>query len=315
MLVLIVRRVAWGVLTLLVISALIFSAIELLPGDAANAALGQFATPEALSFYRAEHGLDRPAFVRYGLWLAAAITGDFGVSLVSSQLIADQIGFRLANTLLLAAAVACLAIPLAIFLGVIAAIKPSSLADRVINVSALAANSVPEFFIGYLLIWVFSVQNQILPSLSFIVPGMSAFDHLRALALPVATLFFIVFAHMMRTTRAAVLDVLQQPYIETAELKGLTSQKIAFRHALPNALAPIFSAVGVNLSFLIVGVVVVEVVFVYPGMGQYMVESVSSRDMPVLLACSLIFASIYIAFNLFVDIGIILVNPRLRNPR
>ena len=312
---LIIRRIAWGILTLFVISVLIFSAMELLPGDAANAALGQFATPEALEVYRVEHGLDRPAVVRYGLWLAAAVTGDFGVSLVSNQSIADQIGFRLANTLLLAAMVAGLAIPLAIFLGVFVAIKPSGLADRIINVSALAANSIPEFFIGYMLIWVFAVQNQFLPSLSFIAPGMSFSDHLRALVLPVATLYFVVFAHMMRTTRAAVLDVLQKPYIETATLKGLRARKIAFRHALPNALAPIFSAVGVNLSFLIVGVVVVEVVFVYPGMGQYMIESVSSRDIPVLLACSLIFSSIYIMSNLLVDISIILVNPRLRNPR
>ena len=309
------QRLLLGVLMLLGVSVLIFAGTELLPGDVAQAILGQSATPEALANLRREMGLGEPAVLRYWHWLTNALTGDFGKALSNGQDISQALGKRLANTLFLAACAALVSVPLAIALGLVAVRYRNGFVDRLISGMGLASTSLPEFFVGYVLLYFFAVQLQWVTSVSTVFDGMPLGERLAAIILPVAVLTTAVLAHMMRMTRAAILNVMQSAYIETAELKGLTGLQIIYRHALPNALAPIINVVMLNLAFLVVGVVVVEVIFVYPGMGQYLVDHVASRDVPVVQACGLIFASVYIGMNIIADIAGIMANPRLRHPK
>jgi peptide/nickel transport system permease protein len=311
----IATRAALGALTLLAVSALIFIATQILPGDVATAVLGQGATPEAVAVYRHELGLDRPAYLRYFEWLFGALRGDFGVALTNKRVIVDEVTPRFLNTLFLAGYSALIAVPLAVGLGILAAINEGKTIDRVANVVSLLAISVPEFFIAYVLILFLSVNNDVFPSLATVYPEMSLGERLFATTLPALTLTMLVTAHMLRMTRTSVLAVMSTPYIEMAFLKGLTRSRIIVRHALPNAAAPIISVVALNLAYLIVGVVVIEVVFVYPGIGQLMVDAVSKRDVPVVQACGLIFAGAFVILNTVADILAILVNPRLRKPR
>jgi peptide/nickel transport system permease protein len=294
---------------------LIFAGTQILPGDVATAMLGQQATPEAVANIRQELGLDRPAVVRYLDWLWGAVQGDFGTSYTNRQNIAEQIGRRLGNTLFLAFAAAAIAVPLAIVLGILAVRYRNTWFDRLISVVTLSTISLPEFFWGYLLMLFFAVQLQWFPSSATVFESMSLGERLWTIALPTLTLVLVVVGHMMRMTRAAVLNVLSSAYVETAELKGLSPSRIIWRHALPNAVAPIVTVVALNLAYLVVGVVVVEVIFVYPGMGQYMVDHVSKRDVPVVQACGVIFASVYIILNIVADVAAVVANPRLRHPR
>jgi peptide/nickel transport system permease protein len=311
----VLKRLGLGLLTLFVISVLIFGAVELLPGDIAEAVLGQGATEENVAAMREQLGLDRPAPVRYFEWLAGAVQGDFGVSLVTGESVSETIGPRFRNTLFLAAYAAVIAVPLAIILGVIVALLRNSVFDRVANVLTLTSISSPEFFLGYILILYFSVQTGMFPAIAKLSEGMSFGELLHRTFLPALTMVLVVMAHMMRMTRAAIINLLASPYIEMARLKGVPAWKIIVRHALPNAWAPIINVVALNLAYLITGVVLVEVVFVYPGIGQLLVDAVSKRDFPVVQACCLIFAATFILLNLAADVGAILTNPRLRHPK
>jgi peptide/nickel transport system permease protein len=312
---LIAQRLALGVLLLLAVSVLIFAGTEILPGDVAATILGQSATPEALANLREKLGLNETAVVRYFQWLGGMLTGDLGTALSNGRDIGEAIGGRLGNTLFLAFWAAIVSVPLAIVLGLLAVRYRNGAVDKTISGLALASTSLPEFFIGYVLILFFSVKFNIFPSVSTVYDGMPFLDRLRAIALPATALTLVVLAHMMRMTRAAILNVMQSAYIETAELKGLSALDVIRRHAFPNAIAPIVNVVMLNLAFLVVGVVVVEVIFVYPGMGQYLVDHVSKRDVPVVQAVGLIFAAVYISLNIIADIAAILANPRLRHPR
>ncbi len=313
--VMVARRVALGLLLLVAISLVIFAGTEMLPGDVAQSILGQSATPEAVANLRAEMGLNRPAYERYLGWFGGVLSGDLGTSLTSGQDIGRMIAERLSNTLFLAGWSALVAVPLAVLLGMIAVHYRNGFIDKLISMTTLAAISLPEFFIGYLLIMLFAVNLGWLPSDSIIYQGMSFGDKIKAIALPCATLTLVVLAHMMRMTRAAILNVMSSPYVETAELKGLSPFTIIFRHAFPNAISPIITVVVLNMAYLVVGVVVVEIIFVYPGMGQLLVDHVTKRDVPVVQAAGLIFAAIYIFLNMFADIMAIIANPRLRHPR
>jgi peptide/nickel transport system permease protein len=312
---LIARRLALGLITLWAVSLLIFAGTEILPGDVATAILGQSRTPEAVAAIRASLGLNRPAYIRYGDWLAHFVRGDIGKSLANQRDIAPEIRDRLGNTLFLAGVAACVSVPLSILLGLLAAIRQDSMFDRIVNAVTLTTISFPEFFIGYVLIILFAVKLDWFPSLAMISADMGFWDRLDAVALPAATLVLVVLAHMMRQTRASVLSILASPFIEMAVLKGVPKWRIVLQHALPNALAPIINVVALNMAYLIVGVVVVEVVFVYPGMGQLIVDSVSKRDVPVVQTCGLIFALTYVGLNMIADLFGILSNPRLRHPR
>lgn len=312
---LVAQRVALGVLLLLAVSVLIFAGTQILPGDVAQSILGQAATPESLANLRAELGLNDPAYIRYFRWLGGVLTGDLGTALSSGQDIATSIGGRLWNTLFLAFCAALVSVPLAILLGLLAVRYRNGWVDKIISGLALASTSFPEFFIGYLLVYFFAVKWQIFPGISTVYDGMPFMDRLQAIALPAAALTLVVLAQMMRMTRAAILNVMQSAYVETAELKGLSAFSIIRKHALPNAVAPIINVVMLNLAYLIVGVVVVEVIFVYPGMGQYLVDHVAKRDVPVVQAVGLIFAAVYISLNIVADIASIVANPRLRHPK
>ncbi|TYR30298.1 ABC transporter permease [Mesorhizobium microcysteis] len=312
---LIAQRIALGVLLLFAVSVLIFVGTQILPGDVAQSILGQSATPEALANLRAELGLNEPAIVRYFQWLGGVLTGDLGTALTSRQDIATAIGGRLWNTLFLAFWAAIVSVPLAILLGLLAVRYRNGVIDKSISGFALASTSLPEFFIGYLLVFFFAVKLQWFPGISTVYDGMPFIERMRAIALPATALTLVVLAHMMRMTRAAILNVMQSAYVETAELKGLSQFDIIRRHAFPNAIAPIVNVVMLNLAFLVVGVVVVEVIFVYPGMGQYLVDHVTKRDVPVVQAVGLIFAAVYITLNMIADIAAILANPRLRHPK
>ena len=309
------QRLGYGALTLLAVSAVIFGAVELMPGDLASQVLGRGATAETLAAMRAELGLERPAVLRYLDWLTGALQGDFGSSLVNRRPVIDTLGPRLANTLWLAGFAAAIAVPLAIALGVMAALWRGSVFDRAANVGTLTAISSPEFFVGYVLILLLAVTNPVFPSIASVTPETPFFDRLYRTTLPALTLTLVVTAHMMRMTRAAIINLLASPYIEMARLKGVPAHKVILRHALPNALAPIISVVALNMAYLITGVVLVEVVFAYPGVGQLLVDSVSRRDVPVVQACCLIFAATFVLLNLTADIGAIVTNPRLRHPR
>ncbi len=312
---LLAQRVVLGFLLLLAVSALIFMGTEILPGDVAQSILGQSATPEALANLRRDLGLNEPALTRYFSWLGNLLQGDLGTALTNGADISSSIGKRLYNTVFLASVAAVLAVPLALVLGMLAVRYRNRWPDKLISGSTLAFISLPEFFIGYLLIYFVAVKLGWFPSVATVFESMSFAERLSAVALPATTLTLVVLAHMMRMTRAAILNVMQSAYIETAELKGLTGFKIIFRHAFPNAIAPIVNVVMLNLAYLIVGVVVVEVIFVYPGMGQYLVDHVAKRDVPVVQACGLVFAAFYIFLNMLADIIAIVSNPRLRHPK
>ncbi|MFT5549721.1 MAG: peptide/nickel transport system permease protein [Candidatus Azotimanducaceae bacterium] len=311
----ILQRLSLGLLTLFVVSLLIFLGVSLLPGDAAEAMLGQAATPETVAALRIQMGLDLPAPVRYVNWLGGIFQGDFGVSIGSGRQISDLIGVRFANTLFLASYAALIAVPLALILGILAALYRNSLYDRSVNVVTLSSISTPEFFVAYILILFLSVNLGWFSSLANVGISTPFIERVYKTTLPALTLTLVVVAHMMRMTRAAIINLLASSYIEMAALKGMSRARIIFRHALPNAWAPIVNVVVLNLAYLIVGVVVVEVVFIYPGLGQLLVDSVQKRDLPVVQACCLIFASTFILLNLMADILSILTNPRLLHPK
>ncbi|QUJ77009.1 ABC transporter permease [Sulfitobacter albidus] len=312
---LIAQRVALGILLLLAVSVLIFAGTMMLPGDVAQQILGQSATPQALENLRAELGLNEPPVTRYFNWLGGILTGDLGTALTNGRDIAESISSRLGNTLFLAFWAALISVPLAIFLGLLAVRYKDRWPDKLISAVTLTTISIPEFMIGYILIYFLAIQLGWFPSVALFNESMNLWQKLNAIAIPVIVLTFVVLAHMMRMTRAAILNVMQSAYIETAELKGLRMLTVIRKHAFPNAIAPIVNVVMINLAYLVVGVVVVEVVFAYPGMGQYLVDHVAKRDVPVVQACGLIFAAVYIGLNLIADIVSIVSNPRLRHPK
>lgn len=312
---LIAKRLGFGLITLFVISIIIFFMVELLPGDIAQAVLGMGATEENLAALRERMGLNDPAVIRYLQWLGGAVTGDFGTSIVTGERVTSVITDRLVNTLFLAAYAAVIAVPFAILLGVIVALLRNTLFDRVANVLTLTSISSPEFFLGYVLILFLAVKTSAFPAIASLSGDMTFLELLHRTFLPALTLVLVVTAHMMRMTRAAIINLLASPYIEMARLKGTPPWKVIVRHALPNAWAPIINVVALNLAYLITGVVLVEVVFVYPGIGQTLVDAVSKRDFPVVQACCLIFAATFILLNLAADVGAILTNPRLRHPK
>lgn len=312
---LILRRLLLGIVILFVVSALIFIGTEILPGDVAQAILGQGATPELIENVRVRLGLNDPAPVRYFRWLGNLLSGNLGKSMVSGADIGQLLGERIWNTVMLAGFTALIAVPLAIGLGLLCAIKPNSLTDRAISVVSLSLISLPDFLIAIVLVMVFAVKLGWLPAIANLRPGQDFLTVARMMVLPVTVLVFTVLAHMVRMTRTAVINVLSSPATEMAILKGVPRWRLLLVHALPNALAPIANVVALNLAFLISGIVVVETLFNFSGLGRLMVESVTTRDIPVVQICAMIFCSVYVLLNLLADIVAIVSNPRLRYPK
>jgi len=309
---LILQRLGAGLLTLWLVTILVFIGTQLLPGDVAQAVLGQSATPEAVAALRIEMGLDRPAVVRYFAWITGLLDGNLGTSLANGARISSLIAERLSNTLLLAGVTALLVVPAAIVLGLVAAMYPESIFDRTVSMMTMFLVAVPEFLLGTLLVLIFAVNLRWLPAISYVTEFRSVGQMMQALALPVLTLALVLLAQMARMTRSTILNILSSSYIEMAVLKGVRRHRIVFRHALVNAMSPIANVIALNLAYLVSGVVIVETIFAYPGLAKLIVDGVSSRDYPVIQSCAIIFCSAYLLFILVADIAAILSNPRLR---
>ncbi|WP_172149377.1 ABC transporter permease [Pseudomonas tumuqii] len=305
-------RLAVGVLTLLIVSLVVFFLTSLLPGDAVQEQLGQEATAEAVAALRAQLGLDLPVHLRYFNWLGGLITGNPGISLVNGMPVDDMIASRLPNTLKLAAVTTLVSVPLALTIGILSAMYRGSIFDRYSNMLAVFAVSVPEFLIATIAVLIFAVKLGWLSALSRSVEVESFGELVRIYALPVLTLCCVLTAQMARMTRAAVVDQLSASYVEMAILKGARPIRVVLRHALPNAIGPIANAVALSLSYLLGGVVIVESIFNYPGVATLMVNGVVTRDMPLIQACVMLFSLGFLMLVLLADLCAILSNPRLR---
>ena len=309
---LIIKRIGLSIITLLIVSAVVFFIANLLPGDAAQEMLGQSATPEAVAELREAYGLNDPPMLRYAKWLGGLLSGDAGTSLANARPVSELISSRLSQSLMLAGFTALLAVPFAMVLGIVAAMYSGSRIDKAMNIFTLSMVAVPEFLLATIFVLIFAVELNWLPSLSYISADAGLYDYFRAFAMPVATLCIVLSAQMARMTRAAVLEQLSQPYVEMALLKGSPLSRAVLRHALPNAVGPIVNAVALSLSYLFGGVVIVEVIFNYPGVASLMVDAVTNRDMPLLQACAMLFCTGYLILVLIADISAILANPKLR---
>ncbi|KMO35518.1 ABC transporter permease [Methylobacterium aquaticum] len=306
-------RLVVALVTLLIVAVVIFFATALLPGDVVQILLGQAATPEAVKGLRTAMHLDQPAALRFLLWLKNLATGDLGVSYVNNIPVAELIGNRLGNSLKLAAVTAAISVPVALTLGVTAAILRGTLVDRMIAVFTIAVISVPEFLVATLAVIVFAVTLGWLPALSMTGDVTTISGLLKAFAMPVITLSFVISAQMIRMSRAAVIETLNAPYVEMALLKGASRRRMVLRHALPNALGPIVNAVALSLSYLLGGVIIVETIFNYPGIAKLMLDAVSTRDLPLIQGCAMIFCLAYLLLITIADIVTIVSNPRLRH--
>ena len=311
----VIQRILIGIVTLWVVSVLVFAGTAVLPGDVAQIVLGQAATPESLAAYRAERGLDQPLFIQYFQWLGGILSGDLGTSKAGGASISSLIMGRLSNTMMLAAIVALIAVPLSVLLGLLAAMYPGTWIDRILTFGTLSLISVPEFFIATFMVLILAVQLHWLPAIAHMNPEDSFLKMMRGLAMPMITLIIVVAAQMIRMTRAGILNVMNSPYIEMAILKGVPRRRIILRHAFFNAIGPIVNVIALNLAYLVSGVVIVETIFAYPGLAKLMIDGVQTRDLPLVQACGMIFCGTYVVLISLSDVAAILSNPRLRNPK
>lgn len=309
---LICRRFGAAIVTLLIVSMVVFAITAVLPGDAAQQSLGQFATPEQVAALRLKLGLDQPGVVRYLHWLMNLVSGDLGTSVSSAMPVSELMAGRVPNTMMLAAVTALVSVPVALTLGIGSAMGRGGRIDSVLSFITLALVAVPEFLVATLAVLVFAVNLGWLSALSYASDITSPWQFMRTYALPVMTLCFVIVAQMARMTRAAVIDQLDSPYVEMARLKGVSPVRIVLRHALPNAIGPIANAVALSLSYLLGGVVIVETIFNYPGIASLMVDAVTNRDMALVQACTMLFCTAYLLLVLLADLCAILSNPRLR---
>ena len=310
----VLKRVLVAGFTLLLVSVVVFTITSLLPGDAVQEMLGQNATEETVAAMREQLGLDQPPHVRYFRWLGGLLKGDPGKSLINNLPVREIIAERLPKSLLLAGLTAAVAVPLALLIGMLSAMHRDSWLDRGLNLVTLGMVAVPEFLVATVAVIIFSVQLRLLPSITLIPSDATALQLVRAFAMPVMTLAFVIVAQMARMTRAAIIDQLEAPYVEMAILKGASPSRVALTHALPNAVGPIVNAMALSLSYLLGGAIIVETIFNYPGLASLMVNAVTSRDMPLLQACAMIFSAAYLLLVLIADLTAIFANPRLRHP-
>jgi len=304
-------RILLIIVTLLFVSASIFAMTEALSGDAATAALGQGRTDENLEAMRKKLGLDDPPHVRYLNWLGGVVQGDLGESLRDGQPVGGLVFTRLGNSLLLAVFAFVVGVPTAVAVGIWTAVKKDSLIDRLFSVVSLVAISLPEFVTGVVLIIIFSTTLGWLPSSSLVQPGTSPLSRPEILILPAITLMGVLFAYIMRMTRANVIEELDTNYVRTATLKGLSYRRVVFRHAVPNAMLPTISVITINLGWMLGGLIIVESVFAYPGLGRLLLTSIETRDTPLLQALALILAAAYAISNLVADLSYAALNPRV----
>ncbi|MEN0616257.1 ABC transporter permease [Klebsiella indica] len=313
MMFLIARRVGAGILTLLIVSAVVFFITSLLPGDAAQMILGQNATAETVAALRQQLGLDQSLPVRYFSWLSGMLHGDFGISFASHLPVVQLVARRIPATFELAAITTLICVPLALVSGIAAAMNRGSLIDRFLVVSTMATVAVPEFLVATVAVLIFAVKLHWVSAMSFGSSDMDLLSYLKSYALPVLTLCCVLAAQMARMTRAAIINQLDSPYLEMARLKGVSPLRAVLRHALPNAVGPIANSISLSLSYLFGGVIIIETIFSYPGLASAMVDAVSNRDLPVVQFCVMLFAASYLLLLLAADILTIAFNPKWRN--
>lgn len=308
-----VRRLGLGVVVLFVVSVIVFFATQALPADPARAILGREATPERLDALRAQLGLDRPVLEQYGDWLAGALRLDFGTSLAADESVGSLLGGPIVNSLVLLLLAGGIAIPVSVLVGGVAAVRRDGLLDRSVLGALLLLTAVPEFVIGLVLVILFSTTVlTVLPAVALIPPGESPLGHVDELVLPVATLVLAVVPYLARLVRSSMIDALASDYVEMARMKGMPERIVMRRHAIPNALVPTVQASAIVLAYLLAGIVVVEFIFRYPGLGTELTEAVDARDVPVIQAVVLIFATGVVLFNVLADVLTVLLTPRLR---
>jgi peptide/nickel transport system permease protein len=309
----VIRRTLLGLVTLLLVSVLVFAATQALPGDPARAILGRTATPDSLAALRDQLNLDRPAVEQYLDWLGGVVTGDFGNSLAANEPVTQVLGKRLQNSAVLWLLAALISVPLSIVLGAATARRRDSAFDHSTSIVMLALAALPEFVVAIALVVLFGTTvTQVLPAVSLIPPEDHPWDHMDALVLPLATLTLAVTPYIVRIFRASMVEVLESDYVEMARLKGMNERLVVWRHAAPNAIAPAIQVIALNLAYLAGGIVVVEYVFGYPGIGAALVDAVANRDIPVVQALAILIAAVYVILNLAADVTTILVSPRLR---
>jgi peptide/nickel transport system permease protein len=308
-----VRRTILGLLTLFLVSIVVFAAKQALPGDPARSMLGRNATPESLATLREQLDLDRPVVQQYMTWLGGILTGDLGKSVAANQPVTELISKRVENSAVLMLLAALISVPLSIAVGSVAARRRDTAFDHATSIVTLALAALPEFVVAIGLVVLFGTTVfTVLPAVSLIPPDEAAWHHLKELVLPTTALVFAVSPYIARIMRASMVEVLESDYVEMARLKGMPERTVLWRHALPNAIAPAIQVIALNLAYLAGGIVVVEFVFGYPGIGGGLVDAVSNRDLQVVQALAILIAALYVFLNLCADIAAILVSPRLR---
>jgi peptide/nickel transport system permease protein len=309
----IARRLALGVVVVLAASVVIFAATTALPGNPAQAILGKQATPDAVAQLSDALRLDRPLVEQYASWLGGVLTGDFGTSLASRRPVSEQLGPAFENSITLLLVTALIAIPLSVLLGALTALRRDGLLDRTALLASLGLTAMPEFVVGMLLVILLAtVVFPVLPAVALLPPGANPLAYPRELALPVLTLVLAVVPYLYRLVRGTMIDVLASEYVTMARLKGMPPRVVLLRHALPNALIPVTQASAVILSYLLGGIVVVEYVFRYPGLGTLLTEAIGNRDLPTITAASMVLATGVVLFNLVADVLTVMLTPKLR---
>ena len=296
----------------LVVATLVFGATQVLPGDAASVLLGRQATPQALANVRARYGLDRSVPAQYFSWLGNMLTGNLGTSFAAQTPVSSLIAARLVNSLALAGVAVLAMFPTAIGLGILAGTRRGKWIDHVISNATLAFIALPEFLVGTVLALVFAIWLGLLPPVSLLPPGENPLAHLDLLALPVLTLCVVGSAYVVRMVRAGVIEVMRSEYVDWARLNGIRERRVVMRHVLRNALAPTVQVLALTLQWLVGGVIVVEAVFAYPGIGQLLVQAVVTRDLPLVQALATLTAFVYISINVLADLIVVLLIPKLR---
>lgn len=311
----VLRRSGFGVVSIVVVAVIVYLATLVLPGDAAQAILGKSATPERLALLREQLHLDQSPWSGFTQWIGGVLTGDFGTSLVNQQSVGSLVAPRILNSSALVIITALVSSLLGVGLGALAASRRDKLSDHLMSTVALVANALPEFVVGIFVVLVMAIKLQLFPAISILPPGDTIWQHPNALVLPVMTLVIVVTPYIFRMTRASIIESLDSDYAEVARLKGATRSRLLFRHALPNALAPTVQVIGLNLLYLAGGIVLVETVFQFPGIGLALVDSVNARDIPTLQFIVLVLSTFYVVLNILTDVVVLLLTPRRRLPK
>lgn len=312
---LLLSRVGWGAFSILMVSVIVYVSTLVLPGDAAQAILGKAATPARVALLRQQLGLDRSPVAGYLHWFGGIFHGDLGTSLATRQRVTQLLGPKLLNSAVLVLAAALISTVIGVTLGALTASRRDSVLDHVLSIVSLAASALPEYIVAVFVVLFLAVDVNIFPAISVLPPGQHIWDQPSKLVLPLLTLTIVVVPYILRMCRGSVIEALDSDYAEVARLKGVAARRLLFRHALPNALAPTVQVVGLSLIYLAGGIVLVETVFQFPGIGLALVDAITARDVPVIQALVLLLSTCYVALNILADVAVLLVTPRRRLPR